>query len=330
MHASLRKELGARHSLLNLSVYDLVEEFARHSVYAVFECLASSSNLFTTIRCRVSSLIYTKQVYLYADKYSKKHLKVCEADALKQVDANVREEENKNCSSLYYSDSNSDTATEKTRIKACEREARLDSLLDSDDYCSDSSLDINSKDDLEDEEATISLCESRDSNRILHSRRDTFTLRTRRKCEMPEQKVAIDPVNSILCDLSDLLVVRFCIFSNLALENIGILMNEEVVEMQTNTATALANKLAAVNKLVRLQTFTLKILEHANMPAVHSKATKHCLALSAARFALVCGFGKVDRHVFRADNTMSGRTVFNEFYNCKLEGIIMAKFYKDL
>ncbi|KAH5550799.1 hypothetical protein HBI26_248110 [Parastagonospora nodorum] len=32
--------------------------------------------------------------------------------------------------------------------------------------------------------------------------------------------------------------------------------------MQTNTATALANKLAAVNKLVRLQTFTLKILEH--------------------------------------------------------------------
>ncbi|KAH4066002.1 hypothetical protein HBH50_153440 [Parastagonospora nodorum] len=75
--------------------------------------------------------------------------------------------------------------------------------------------------------------------------------------------------------------------------------------MQTDTATALADKLAAVNKLVRLQTFTLKILEHANMPAVHSKATKHRLALSAARFALVCGFGKVDRHVFKADNTMS-------------------------
>ncbi|KAH3932000.1 hypothetical protein HBH44_026510 [Parastagonospora nodorum] len=32
--------------------------------------------------------------------------------------------------------------------------------------------------------------------------------------------------------------------------------------MQTNTATALANKLAAVNKLVRLQIFILKILEH--------------------------------------------------------------------
>ncbi|KAH5617681.1 hypothetical protein HBI22_249510 [Parastagonospora nodorum] len=127
--------------------------------------------------------------------------------------------------------------------------------------------------------------------------------------------VAMDPANSTLCDLSDLLVVRFCIFSDPALENIGILTNEEVVEMQTDTATALANELAAVNKLVRLQTFTLKILEHvetvhwimaeANMPAVHLEATKHRLAPSAARFALVCGFRKVDRHVFRADNTMS-------------------------
>ncbi|KAH5491827.1 hypothetical protein HBI52_214190 [Parastagonospora nodorum] len=30
MHAGLRKELEARHSLLNLSVYDLVEKFARY------------------------------------------------------------------------------------------------------------------------------------------------------------------------------------------------------------------------------------------------------------------------------------------------------------
>ncbi|KAH6129080.1 hypothetical protein HBI69_000190 [Parastagonospora nodorum] len=97
----------------------------------------------------------------------------------------------------------------------------------------------------------------------------------------------------------DLLVVRFCIFSDPALENIGILTNKEVVEMQTNTATALANKLAAVNKLVRLQTFTLKILEHIET------AIKHCLALLAAQFALVCGFRKVDRHMFRADNTIS-------------------------
>ncbi|KAH6254526.1 hypothetical protein HBI38_177390 [Parastagonospora nodorum] len=113
----------------------------------------------------------------------------------------------------------------------------------------------------------------------------------------------------------DPLVVRFCIFSDPALENIGIPTNKEVVEMQTNTATALADELAAINKSVRLQTFTLKILEHvetvhwtiaeANMPAVHPKATKHRLAPSAARFALVRGFGKINRHVFRADNTIS-------------------------
>ncbi|KAH4218821.1 hypothetical protein HBI06_196160 [Parastagonospora nodorum] len=95
---------------------------------------------------------------------------------------------------------------------------------------------------------------------------------------------------------NDLLVIRFCIFSNPALENIGILINKKVVEMQTNTATTLANKLTAVNKL---------IIAEANMPAVHSKATKHCLALLAAQFALVRSFRKVDRHVFRANNTIS-------------------------
>ncbi|KAH6214780.1 hypothetical protein HBI15_135440 [Parastagonospora nodorum] len=319
-----------------------------------------------------------------ADKYSKKHLEVREADALKQVGANVREGGNKNCSSLYYSDNGP---------------------LDSDDYRSDSSLDINSEDDSEDEEATTAKDLAReqkerlkallnakmrdslsvrligayilyfkelssDNGRIFAS--DTFTSRTRRKCEMPEQKglilrrrtsissynddwlgraadawkneiVAMDPANSILCDLSDLLVVRFCIFSDPALENIGIPTNEEVVEMQTDTATALADELAAVNKL-HVET-VYWIMAEANMPAVHPEATKHCLALSAARFALVCGFGKVDRYVFRADNTISvetnaillpgyvivwGRTVFDEFYNCKSEGTIMAKFYKDL
>ncbi|KAH4936659.1 hypothetical protein HBI79_069650 [Parastagonospora nodorum] len=74
-------------------------------------------------------------------------------------------------------------------------------------------------------------------------------------------------------------------------------MNKKVVEMQTNTTTALANKLAAINKL---------IIAEANMPAMHSKAIKHYLAL------------------------VIGQTIFNKFYNCKLESIIIAKFYKDL
>ncbi|KAH5131195.1 hypothetical protein HBH70_182850 [Parastagonospora nodorum] len=120
-----------------------------------------------------------------ADKYSKKHLKVREADALKQVDANVREEENKNYSSLYYSN---------------KREARLDSLLDSDNYRLDSSLDINSKDDSEDEEATIAKDLTREQKerlkallnaKIRDSLSDTFTLRTRQKCKMPKQKSLI-------------------------------------------------------------------------------------------------------------------------------------------
>ncbi|KAH6357422.1 hypothetical protein HBI34_217420 [Parastagonospora nodorum] len=264
-----------------------------------------------------------------ADKYSKKHFKVCEADALKQVDANVREGGNKNCSSLYYSNSNSDTATKKMRIKAraqlikrqrLELEA-LDSLLDSDDYCLDSSLDINSKDNLEDEEATIAkdllttVYPANKQTRI----RDSLSARligayilyfkellsdnsrifasvigiTRTRAIVllaiigyKNKVVIIDPANSILCNLSDLLVVRFCIFSDLALENIGILINKE--------------------------TFILKILEHvetiileANTPAVHSKATKHYLALLAVQFVIVCSFRKIDKHMFRAYNTIS-------------------------
>ncbi|KAH5415339.1 hypothetical protein HBI32_118140 [Parastagonospora nodorum] len=47
------------------------------------------------------------------------------------------------------------TKKEKREKEAQKRKARLDSLLDSDDYRLDSSLDINPKDNLEDEEATI-------------------------------------------------------------------------------------------------------------------------------------------------------------------------------
>ncbi|KAH6309049.1 hypothetical protein HBI38_184880 [Parastagonospora nodorum] len=119
-----------------------------------------------------NNLLNTINLHIKLRKLKEKHLKVCEADALKQVDANIREEENKNYSSLYYSNNNSDTATRKTRIKASQlrkaskeeelaktkkekREKELDSLLDSDNYYLDSSLDINSKDNLEDKKATI-------------------------------------------------------------------------------------------------------------------------------------------------------------------------------
>ncbi|KAH5845834.1 hypothetical protein HBI90_245830 [Parastagonospora nodorum] len=245
-HRSLR-ELGARHSLSNLSVHDLVEKFARHSVYAVFKYLASSSNLSTTTRCvnssgllrsssrnylqrnyslRLSSsdtacklsdlykagislvidtlivtpiednnnLLNTINSHIKLRKLKEKHLEVREADALKQVDANRLESEAQ-LRKASEEEELAKTKKEKREKEAREREARLDSLLDSDDYCSDSSPDINPEDNSEDEEATTakdlareqkerlkallnakynegqSLRKSRDGNRILHSRR---------------------------------------------------------------------------------------------------------------------------------------------------------------
>ncbi|KAH5767120.1 hypothetical protein HBI93_144230 [Parastagonospora nodorum] len=154
--------------------------------------------------------------------------------------------------------------------------------------------------------------------------------------------VAMDLANSTWCDLSDLLALRFCFFSDSPPENMGRLTKEEAMEMRIDTTDAISKALAAANKLVALRSYVL------------GGATKHRLAPSAARFVIVCGFGKVDKHVFRAYNTMSvtaqrmiirkggsyvekraillpgyvtvwGRTVFDEFYNCKSEGTIMAK-----
>ncbi|KAH4204195.1 hypothetical protein HBH42_011430 [Parastagonospora nodorum] len=72
--------------------------------------------------------------------------------------------------------------------------------------------------------------------------------------------------------------------------------------MQINTTNAISKALAAANKLVAPQSYT--ILE-ANTPAVHLKATKHRLALLAAQFVIVYSFRKVDKYMFRAYNTIS-------------------------
>ncbi|KAH4072264.1 hypothetical protein HBH50_056970 [Parastagonospora nodorum] len=97
-----------------------------------------------------------------------------------------------------------------------------------------------------------------------------------------------------VCDLSDLLALRFCFFSDSPLENIGRLTKEEAIEMRIDTTDAIFKALAAANKLVALQSY---IIPEANTPAVHSEATKHRLALLAAQFVIVCGFRKVDKHV---------------------------------
>ncbi|KAH4798593.1 hypothetical protein HBH61_241620 [Parastagonospora nodorum] len=182
----------------------------------------------------------------------------------------------------------------------------------------------------------------------------TFYCACERSPSFNNEVVAIDLANSMWCDLSDLLALRFCFFSDSPLENIGRLTKEEAMEMRIDTTDAISKALAAANKLVASRSYVLGGVDHretvywiipeANTPAVHPKATKHRLAPSAARFVIVCGFGKVDKHVFRAYNTMSvtaqrtiirkggpyGRTVFDEFHNCKLEGTIIAKFYQDI
>ncbi|KAH6208065.1 hypothetical protein HBI15_158180 [Parastagonospora nodorum] len=79
-----------------------------------------------------NNLLNTINSHIKLRKLKEKHLKVCEADALKQIDVNVREEENKNYSSLYYSNSNSNTTTRKTRIKAYSLSARVETAIE---YC---------------------------------------------------------------------------------------------------------------------------------------------------------------------------------------------------
>ncbi|KAH5342043.1 hypothetical protein HBI49_234640 [Parastagonospora nodorum] len=98
------------------------------------------------------------------------------------------------------------------------------------------------------------------------------------------------------------LIEHFCFFSNSLPENIGRLTKEEVIEMRIDTTNAISKALAAANKLVALRSY---IILEANTPAVHSKATKHCLALLAVQFVIVCSFRKIDKHIFRAYNTMS-------------------------
>ncbi|KAH6310132.1 hypothetical protein HBI38_177340 [Parastagonospora nodorum] len=110
---------------------------------------------------------------------------------------------------------------------------------------------------------------------------------------------AADAWKNEVCDLSDPLALRFCFFSNSPPENIGKLTKEEAIEMRIDTTNAISKALAAANKLVAPRSYVLGGVDH------QETATKHRLAPSAARFVIVCSFRKVDKHVFRAYNTIS-------------------------
>ncbi|KAH4730739.1 hypothetical protein HBH66_054980 [Parastagonospora nodorum] len=77
------------------------------------------------------------------------------------------------------------------------------------------------------------------------------------------------------------------------------LTKEEAIEMQIDTTNAISKALAAANKLVASRSYVLGGVDH------RETATKHYSAPSAARFVIVCSFRKVDKHVFRAYNTIS-------------------------
>ncbi|KAH4884471.1 hypothetical protein HBH58_050560 [Parastagonospora nodorum] len=260
------------------------------------------------------------------NSYIKPPLKRCKTEAADSRYAKASRGRTKKDKDLEDSNTSSDVLRlrRRDRAAACAQLAERKHLLDSDDYCLDSSSDINSKDDLEDEEATIAKDLAREQKERLKALLNAKTLHSRRLIDayilyfkellsnnggifanaigMGKTQAIVLAVLIRHCDLSDLLALQFCFFSDSLPENIGRLTKEEVIEMRIDTTNAISKALAATNKLVALQSYT--ILE-ANTPAVHSKAIKHRLALLAAQFVIVCGFRKVDKHVFRAYNTIS-------------------------
>ncbi|KAH4152393.1 hypothetical protein HBH43_235200 [Parastagonospora nodorum] len=257
---------------------------------------------------------------------------------------------------------------EKEEKEARERETQPDSPLDSDDYRSDSSSDINPEDDSEDEEATTAKDLAREQKERLkallnancdftpYQLTDAYILyfkelssdnggifanaigigKTRAIVLATEVQNAQAEGNATehnavndndkpcptkgertfhcACKRSPsfnakpqqaaiiMTTLQFCFFSDSPPENIGRPTKEEAIEMRIDTTNAISKALAAANKLVAPQSYTIP---EANTPAMHPKATKHRLAPSAAQFVIVCSFRKVDKHVFRAYNTIS-------------------------
>ncbi|KAH5792759.1 hypothetical protein HBI88_152630 [Parastagonospora nodorum] len=294
---------------------------------------------------------------------------------------------------------------EKEEKEAQKRETQPDGPLDSDDYRSDSSSDINPEDDSEDEEATTAKDLAREQKERLKAllnakTRDSLSARVETAIEHYAYILYFKELSSnnggIFANAMGMGKTRAIVLAtevqNARAEGDAIEHNavndddklcptkgertfycacerspsfnaepqqaatmmtgrptkEEAMKMRIDTTDAISKALAAANKLVALQSYVLGGVDH------RETATKHRLALLAARFMIVCGFRKVDKHVFRAYNTISvtaqrtiirkgslyvekraillpgyvtiwGRTVFDEFHNCKSEGTIIAK-----
>ncbi|KAH3903890.1 hypothetical protein HBH56_243310 [Parastagonospora nodorum] len=90
------------------------------------------------------------------NSYIKPPLKRCKTEAADSRHVKASRGRTKKDKDLEDSDTSSDLGKEAQLKKTRDEEelAKLDSLLDSDDYCLDSSSDINPEDNLEDKEAT--------------------------------------------------------------------------------------------------------------------------------------------------------------------------------
>ncbi|KAH6400899.1 hypothetical protein HBI60_077770 [Parastagonospora nodorum] len=227
---------------------------------------------------------------------------------------------------------NSDTSSDVPRL--CRRDraaARAQSAkrkhpLDSDDYCSDSSLDINSKDNLEDEEATTAKDLAREQKERLKAllnakTRDGLSARVR---------IAIEH-----CTLEE-------IFANA----ISIGKTRAITEVQNAQAEGNATEHNAVN-------------DNDKLYSTKGKRTFHCANPLALQFCFFSNsppenIGRLMKEeaiemrinttnaiskALAAANKLvaprsyvleSGRTVFNKFHNCKSESTIIAKFYQNI
>ncbi|KAH4576048.1 hypothetical protein HBH84_074190 [Parastagonospora nodorum] len=126
---------------------------------------------------------------------------------------------------LEDSDTSSDVLRlcRRDRAAARARLAERKHLLDSDDYRSDSSSDINSKDNLEDKEAmtakdlhvrglvttlpyTSLQTHTSSTSKSYYLIIDTFTLRTRRKCKMRKQKAMRQNTTQLMIIISYVLL----------------------------------------------------------------------------------------------------------------------------
>ncbi|KAH4319590.1 hypothetical protein HBH88_232720 [Parastagonospora nodorum] len=235
------------------------------------------------------------------NSYIKPPLKRCKTKAADSRHAKASRRRTKKDKDLEDSNTSSDVLRLRRRDRAAA--SQLKKTRDKE------KLAKAKKEKEEKENERQSLCKSRDSNRTLHSRRLTdayilyFKELSSNNGRIFANAIGIGKTRAIVlavlirhCNLSDPLALQFCFFSNSLPENISRLTKEEAIEMRINTTNAISKALAAANKL---------IIPEANTPAVHSKATKHRSALSAAQFIIVCSFRKIDKHMFRAYNTIS-------------------------